>query len=367
MKIHSHPDPDVVITWHENVIPDFVEAELERLYQSIFSSIAMLRIYDSTEQISTYVARKESHVLALFLFRCNRNRISVCNEVIKIAPQEISRFSTFIFKQYPASSAITFRAFECGPFSLPYPMQRFNALEDIVLPLPARVEDYLARLGKSTRASIRGYMNRLLRAFPSYRLELKEAGRVNEQDVLRIIALHRQRMAQKNRVTNLDDAEIRRILQLCRVCGLVGTVVLNDKICAGFISYRIGTHYFMNICAHDPAYDQYRLGTLSGFLNISACIERGGQQCHLLWGQHDYKYRFLGQQRDLDNLAIYRSVFAMVNNAGLVARMSLDGGRRFVRRLLQRSRQLLRFIQPFFHRLRPKNKPPVRNFTDHAD
>ncbi len=356
-----------MISWHENTIPDFAEAELERLYQSIFSSMAMLRIYDSSAQISTYVARKGPRVIALLLCRRDHGRLSVCNEVVQLAPQEISRFSQYIFQRFPATSAITFRALECAPLSLPFPSQRFNALEDIVLRLPGSVEDYLSRLGKSTRATIRGYMNRLLRAFPSYRCEISEAQAICEQDVRSIIGLHLQRMAQKNRVTTLDADEINRIIQLSQDCGLVGTIVLDDKICAGFISYRMGAHYFMNICAHDPHYEQYRLGTLSGFINISECIRRGGQECHLLWGQHDYKYRFLGEQRDLDNLTIYRSVIAMLKNFGLVARMSREGCWRFVHVQLRKLRHRSGTLWQTMHRQGTKNMQQLKRFFHHAD
>ncbi|MES2932321.1 MAG: hypothetical protein V4805_02375, partial [Pseudomonadota bacterium] len=51
----------------------------------------------------------------------------------------------------------------------------------------------------------------------------------------------------------------------------------------------------------------YRLGMLYRYLTISECIKQNGSECHFLWGRQEYKFSFLGVQRDLHELVIYRS------------------------------------------------------------
>jgi CelD/BcsL family acetyltransferase involved in cellulose biosynthesis len=154
-----------------------------------------------------------------------------------------------------------------------------------------------------------------------------------------VIRMNQARMAGKDKVSSYDEAESQRLCRLARVCGLVGLLVLDGHICAGAVSFRVGSNYFMSLSAHDPGYDEYRLGTLSGFLNISECIRRGGRECHLLWGQHDYKFRFLGVERALDNLTVYRSLPAMLRNMETVLTMSAQGNMRRLQRWLQEARR----------------------------
>ena len=339
MQIQTVRPNAISIVCYENHVPPFAAAVLNRLYQSLFSSLSQYRLYDCIDNISTYVARSDGQVVALFLFRMEHSRVSVCNEVIKLDAEEASRFAQYIFEHYAQVSMISFRAVETNICRLPFPSQRINFLEDIVLTLPASVEDYVGSLGKATRRTIRHNMNRLMRAFPSFRFRVSETSKIDERDIVAIVRMNHARMAGKDKVSVYTESETRRICQLARVCGLVGVLMVDGQVCAGAVSFRIGEHYYMSISAHDPLYDEYRLGTLSGFLNISECIRRGGKECHLLWGQHEYKYRFLGVRRALDNVNIYRSGFAVLRHADTVLRMVASGSIRRLRLWLHEARR----------------------------
>ena len=332
MQIQTPKPESITISCYENYVPPFVDSVMDGLYQSLFSSMALIRIYDSVNLVSTYVAREAGRVLALFLFRREGSKVSVCNEVFKVDAAEVTRFADYIFSRFGDVSVISFRAVENDIHRLPFPYLRFNTLEDIVLTLPACVDDYLASLGKATRRTIRGNMNRLVRTYPTFRFDVYENDQIRESDVHAIIRMNHARMAGKDKVSSYSDEDARRIYALARVCGLVGVLLLDGRVCAGAVSYRIGDNYFMSLAAHDPHYDSFRLGTLNGFLNISECILRGAKECHLLWGQHDYKYRFLGVERGLDNLAVYRSPVAMLRHADHALKMTYEGVRRHVQR-----------------------------------
>jgi len=298
---------NVTISCYENKIPTFVEAIMERLYENLFSSLVQFRIYGATTHASTYVVYKNKQPITIFLFRREGGHVRVINEVIKVHQEDVARFSTYIFDKYPSVSLIYFKAVETDVRTLPFPYQHVNCLEDIVLTLPETVDEYLSRLGKSTRKTIKGYMNKLKRDFPSFDYRIYTKDELTESQIREIIDFNRARMIKNNKTSAYDEHETERIIDLAKQCGLIGVATIDEKLCAGAICYRIGENYFMSVNAHDPAYDSYRLGTLGGFLIISACIDSGGKECHLLWGQHDYKYRFLGIRRDLDKLVVYRS------------------------------------------------------------
>lgn len=298
----------ISITCHENEVPSFVEPELERLYGHIFSSLLQLRVYgELTEDTSTYVVRHGEKIVTLFLFRREKEVVKVLNQSIRISGKDIRRFADHIFAAYPSVARISFHAVRPRFNTLPFPRQRFNCADDIVLSLPDSTDAYLASLGKNTRRNIRRYMDRLTRSFPSFQCEFHEGAEVDEQQVRAIIAFNRARMAGKNKVSTLDEQETERIARLAGACGLVSVATIDGRICAGGIAYRIGDNYFLYVIAHNPAYDDYWIGILTCYLTICACIERGGKAFHFLWGRYDYKFALGAQLRTLDHVDVYRS------------------------------------------------------------
>lgn len=339
MEIQLQSAKAITISCYENYVPHFVESVMDGLYESLFSSMSLIRIYGSVDLLSTYVVREGGKAIALFLFRREHAKVVVCNEVIRVNATEVARFADYIFTRFAGVNLISFRAVENDIERLPFPYLRFNALEDIVLTLPADPGHYEASLGKATRRTIRGNMNRLRRAYPTFRFEVYETDQVREHDVQAIIRMNHARMAGKDKVSSYNGDESQRIFRLARVCGLVGVLLLDGQICAGAVSFRVGDNYFMSVAAHDPQYDSFRLGTLNGFLNICECIKRRGKECHLLWGQHDYKYRFLGVEHALDNLAVYRSAGSMLRHADHALKMTMDGARRLLQQRVREARR----------------------------
>jgi CelD/BcsL family acetyltransferase involved in cellulose biosynthesis len=237
----------------------------------------------------------------------------------------VTRFADTIFTGYNKVSAISFHAIRTTIAELPFPHQRFNFSEDFVVELPGTAAEYLASLGPSTRSYIKRYLNRARRVFPSFLYHMVENEEVSEQLVHDIIHMNQARMQCKGKIPGIDDDETGRLFRLARLRGLTGVVTIDGRPCAGVITYRSGLNYFMEVVAHDPAYDDYRLGTLCCYLTVCECIARGGREFHFLWGRNDYKNRLGGVQRDLDDLVIYRSPAQQRRNCGLVLRTSFHG------------------------------------------
>lgn len=297
---------------------------MQKLYQSIFSSVAMLDTYNRLdEDICTYVAEKGDGPAAVLLFRRERNRIYVLNEVIRLDAAEIKCFTNAMFDRFSSTGAITFNAIRTELRDLALPIQSFNCSEDIVITLPETSQQYEASLGKATRKNLRRYINKLARDFPSLHYEVLTGDQIKEQHVRQIFEFNRARMAEKNKVSSLDDAEAERMFRLVRSSGMVTMLSIDGRMCAGEICSRAGTHYFSHVGAHDRAYDSYSLGTISCYLSICECIDRGGQEFHMLWGQYAYKYLLRGVQRDLQHLAIYRSRFHVFLNASMALKIAV--------------------------------------------
>jgi hypothetical protein len=316
---------DIAISFHENSVPPFAGAEMERLYGHLYSSLALFSVYGNiTDDTSTYIARKSGIVIALLLLRIDGSQVQVLNEQIDVGSTEIERFARYVFSSRPSVKTIQFRAIQTVLHNFPLPFQQVNISEDIVIALPDSSEEYSARLGKATRKNIKHHLCRLKRSFPELVHQVYAKEEASEQQVREIIALNRARMAGKNKSSYIDNEEEERILRLVKRCGIVSVMAIEGKVCAGVICYQIGANYFSLVNGHAKEYDDYRIGTLCFYQTICACIERGGKEYHFMWGQYPYKYMLLGVQRDLNNLAIYRSRMHLLLNGYTVVRLAFD-------------------------------------------
>jgi hypothetical protein len=158
---------EITVSCYENEIPAFVEHELERLYENLYSSLEKFRIYGDIDNVSTYAVHKGCELITLFLFRLEKNKVKVLNELIQISEEDVCRFENYIFSRFKSVEVILFSTIRTDIQKLPYPYQRFNCSEDIVITLPETIKEYFARLGKSTRRSSKPH-HTFAQNFPSF-------------------------------------------------------------------------------------------------------------------------------------------------------------------------------------------------------
>lgn len=293
---------------YENEVPQFVEAEIERRYGSLFSALPHLRQTGKlTAATSTYVTRKDGQVATVLLFARSDRRVTVLNELIHLSNEDVGEFIAFVFARYESVRNISFNAITADLRGLPYPFQRYFCAEDIVIAPINSVDDYSASLKKSTRKSIRRHGNLLLRAHPSYSYAVLPSQAVSEELVRHIIGFNKARMADKDRISAYTEEESDWVCALASARGLVGVVTIDGRVCAGAVCCNVAGRYFLLVTAHDPEYDQFGLGILCCYRTICECIERDGKEVHLLWGRHAYKASLCGVPRRFDRIAVYRS------------------------------------------------------------
>jgi hypothetical protein len=321
------------IRFYDNEVPAFAEAELERLYQCLMSTLARFDIYDAAPGASTYVVRENGQVTALFLFRHERNHVTVYNEQMPIPAADIRRFASAVFARYPEVSLISFYAIDTDPGAIGYPVQQRVCLEDIQMMLPASGDAYLSGLGKHTRANLMNGYRRLLRDFPSFRFEFFSGAAADEEQVRQLIALNKARMSEKQQTSVHTDRSTAQLYRLVQKYGVVGVATIDSRICGGAICFRVGSHYLLAVLAHDSRYSPFQLGKLCCYFSIRDAIERGCKQYHFGWGRFDYKYKMLGQLTELRLVEIYRSRPHMLRHAPRIAQIAVAAE---VRKLKQR-------------------------------
>jgi hypothetical protein len=314
---------------YEAPLPAFVEAELERLYKSVFASMVRVRSMGLFEQVSAFVARRGGEVSCVLLFRRDGGVVHVLNEAVALHAADIECFARTLFANYPAVRLVSFPALRARIGTLPFPYQQFDCLEDIVLELPHTADAYFAALGKNMRSSLKRYQKKIAADFPGFRYAFYEKGDIGEQDLAAVVGLSSARIASKNQLSTHTGEKTRQLMRLVKECGVVLVATIDGRVCAGVICTQFGGNFFMHVVAHDPAYDEYRIGKVCCYLSICDAIARGAAEYHFLWGRYEYKYRLLGEQRDYDRLVIYRSRLALLRNLKLFLRTAWRGyGRR---------------------------------------
>lgn len=322
MTCQTH-EPDVVtISCYNNDIPDFIEAELVRLYDALHSSLPFFEIFRSTKRVSSYVASRNGTPVAIFLFTHTRRRIEVLNEMIEVDHVELDRFVSYVFAHFPSVDIISFKALKADTKQLAFPVQRHNAKETYVISLPATKEEYTASLGKSTRTGVRYQQNKVARDHPSFASRFYINDEIDEEHIRAILRLSEQRISGKAFKFSHDA---HRIIRLARRCGFVHVLSIDGQLCAGSINYRIGASVFGEAIAQDPAFEHYGLGKLTVYLTICESIAKGCTKFYLGGGRFDFKSRMLGEQLEMDRLNIYRSYGSYLYHIDRVAMTAFDG------------------------------------------
>ncbi len=313
----------MTMEWHPDQVLDFVPEAIDRLHGHLLCSARNYRADQDWRQASTWVARRAGIPVAILLFRIQGHTLTLVSEFVRLDAALIQQFTDAAFQALPKVHLICLRRVEAPEFgpvagskgsntSRSYPYQRLRRTEDIVVDLPPTIEEYEAKLGKNMRRNLRRYSKQLDTDFPIYRYTLYRQQEIGTEDLRQIIALNHARMADRNIQSRIDEEEAEWVIRLAQECSIVGVATIDGKVCGGAIGFRIGDAYFMDIIAHDPAYNGYRLSILCYYTTICEGIKRGGKRFHLLLGRYEYKYRLLCEDRDIVQIDLYRNRWQML-------------------------------------------------------
>jgi len=323
-------ETDIVSEIYEQSIPAFASMALDRLHGSLYVSSRYLRLSDPEQTTpNTWVGYRSGEIVGVLLFRIEGKRVIVLSEVVTLDSLQIDAFAASIFSNFPGISHIVFNAVSLSLSSTSLPMQFYAFSENYVLTLPASDDAYMAMLEKSTRQSLRGYRNRLLRDFPDFSWTAYTCDELSAEQQRQLVGLLQrfksESMTARGKSAVIDPTETQHFLKMAAECGLFGVAKVNGRICAGAFSCRVGDSYLMLLSASDPAMSVYRLGFLTCLWSVSDCIQRGGRKCHMLWGRYQYKHQFLAKPKILYRLIVYPSITQMLMQPMTVLRIFFYG------------------------------------------
>jgi hypothetical protein len=294
--------------FYENAIPPDVAAVFEKIYQCPFSVLKHFELFREVTSLNAMVISQDAagpvHALA---YSVSGPEVTLLNELVDIEEKYLGYFAAALFDRYPAVGTINFNRLKGRRADLGYPSRLWQPSQDIAVELPESFEAYSARLGKKTQKHLKYYQNRLNRELGEVVFQLAAAPVIDPASIARTIELNRLRMQAKNIRSGYDSSFASRIGEFCLHYGLLGTIQIEGRVVAGALCYQVGNQSYLETIAHDPEFDRYNVGQVCLYLTIKSLIERGSSSLHMLWGENEYKYRFLGVKQDLFSQSLYRS------------------------------------------------------------
>ena len=311
---------------------DHTKHAIDTLHQNVFCSL--VRFQNAETDVLAYISADESQIKQIVLFSRRRCVINVLNELFSISDADLEKFITYVFNKVSGVELINFPSVSQRRRMLPYPYQSHNATEDIVVRLPSSAEAYISSLSKNTRESIRRYQKRITRELDDIHIAFYEGRDVDIEQIQEVVGLSKARILKKNEVPTHTARTLDELGRIVSEYGVALIVTAGDTVIAGVLGTLVRQHFFMHVVAHDPALDGLRLGKICCYLSICNAIERGAKEYHMLSGEYDYKYRFLGERRDYERLTVYRSHLAILKNFNVFARSEVRGRGRKVKKNL---------------------------------
>lgn len=342
-------DPGLSSEFHRWPLPGYLWPALEKHSQSIFCTEPHLRIHGAlTSDIEAWVMRRDGRIAGLWLFRRQGRKARVLNEVMSAPVGEVEQFADALFARFSELDVIELHALHLpdegcvhparaarrepqlrrmtAPSSAmddsgspdmderpaaeapsDRPWQRAGVSEDFVLALPASVDDWHASLSARTREKLRQCLRRAQRGEPTLSFRVFNDVDISERQVRAVLKMSRARMRAKGRTYGMDAREERRLCALMRERGQLAAIEVDGHMRAGLLCTLAGNDVYMHVIAHDPAFDELRLGYLCCVLCIEAAIAQRRHRFHFLWGWYDYKVRLGGQRQVLEHALLWRS------------------------------------------------------------
>ncbi|HEY6913044.1 MAG TPA: GNAT family N-acetyltransferase [Paludibacter sp.] len=286
-------------------LPEEYESFLIEKYNSYITTCKYNEIYHPDYEIHYVLIYDDSKLTELLMFENSGDTTTCLNKLVYIDQNIFSEFTKFIFESFPVIKKVII-IFSYISYSLNKSFL-FHRNHDYIINLPSTMDDYLSTLGHSTRKNIKNYRSRLSRDYPQANFVTKYGVEIEESNIDRIIQLNIARMKHKGIIPGRDNNDKINIHKFAQHYGVVSYVEIDGVIVAGNIAMILNKQIFGFVIAHDESFSKYDIAKICQLNLIQTCIEKGVSTFHLLWGDNDFKKRFLGEPHLLTSYYVYKT------------------------------------------------------------
>lgn len=290
---------------HFRGLPVEYEPFLIERYNSFITTCRYNEIYHPDYEINYVLIYEDGKLTELLMFRNSGDTTLCLNKLVHIDQNIFSEFTKFIFSNFPVIKKVRI---ELSYIS--YKLNKsflFHKNLDYIIDLPSTTDDYVSTLGHSTRKNMRNNKSKLLRDYPHANFVCKYGAEIEESNIDRIIELNIARMKHKGIIPGINSSDKVNFYKYAQHYGVVSYIEIDGEIVAGNISTMLNKRIFGFIIAHDENFSNYDVAKICQLYLIQTSIEKGLSTYHFLWGDNDYKKRFLGEPHLLTSYYIYKT------------------------------------------------------------
>lgn len=340
----SFPNIEYEILGEDVLIDDLIK-KLHVLYQTPFSDITHLNIYNYIPGSFCYkLVIHENNVLKhiiLFKYNGKGKLITILNHCVKMSISEIEMISDMIFNNFGRVQQVVFNYLFVVDKEKREKIIYAKISNDSILELPESMNDYLKTLSKKTRKYFQYYQNRIEKELPDFEIVLPEKQNICFEQFVQLVQLNRDRMKTKGIKSGITDILCEELYQYARLNGFLCLCCDKEKIIGGAICSLIGEHVYTHTVAHDNHYQKYSIGQIALMKTIQYAIENKIKYFHLLWGDFDYKTKLQCKKYDLYTVVKYRKKAAWYYHKMIYAMVSLEQGcKSWMKKTLMKSRTI---------------------------
>jgi hypothetical protein len=297
--------PDLRAVLHLSPPDARLARELPERYSSCFSTIEYFTLYDHPGAISTCELDDPRHV---FFLSAHGRTVDVLNKLIDIEPDAVVRLARTVFRTYTHADRIRLEV-KFPPDILEIPLRVRLRNDDLVIPLPATVEEYRTGLGRRTRQNVNQYTNRLRRRHPDFELKRLEKEKIPFALVRQVAVWNAERMHKKGE-RSIYEEDPRKLVRLWRLLQSYGVALcghIDGDCVAAQLLLHVGHETWVHTAGFDSAYEDLHLGLLMAYFTVVESIDRACTRMHMLWGTPIYKQRLGARPVPAYQLSLFRS------------------------------------------------------------
>lgn len=291
-------------------IPEMFKLKLVELYDSPYCTFEHTKYFHGDSVLNYFIIYNDEELIHIITFIIDKQykTVNILNRLFFIDIKYLNLFLDFVFNSEFQIDKIHVdhlinQTFQDNNF----PAVFFPYDEDYVIKLPDSNTEYLSCLSPNMRRHSKNYISKIKRSFNSYSFKVFEKEDVDLHLINKIIEMNHLRMSVKNIVSGIDKSYADKIIKFVRDYGFVSVLEIDGEVVAGLISYSIKNNYYVEEISNYPQYDAFNVGHTCLFLTIQNCIDRKGNEFHLLFGNSPYKQRFLAERFQLYSVTVFRT------------------------------------------------------------
>ncbi len=292
------------IEFYEGLPFDYEDFLIEK-YKSFITNCRYISVYFPNEKHKYALAKTDGQITDIFVFGVDEDTCNCYNSLVDIASDVVDEFTKSVFEKFPTINRIKFsasyRKYDLAKSFL------LSTANDYILDLPDSLDDYYLKLGTATRRHLKNYRARLLRDFPNAQFVVKQKNEIDESVINKIVQLSYSRMKSKGIIPGKTQKDVIDFYNFSQHYGLVTYIEVDGEIIAGSISYILSDHFFFFMIAHENKFSKYNPGQICIVNAIQTAIEMKLKTFHFLWGDNDYKMRFMAMPTPLTTYVFCRS------------------------------------------------------------